>query len=74
MADVYAEAGITAVVRDVVPLGLWLGTYEPTVGETVEAIRAGRQRARVVRASCGAGVSRPSRASSNSGAVVSGGA
>jgi cytidylate kinase len=54
-ADAYAEAGFTAVVQDVVPelrartprIGLWVDSSELSVGETVEAILAGRERARV---------------------------
>lgn len=44
----WTVAGLDTELRDRTPrIGLWLDTTELTVGETVEAILAGRERARV---------------------------
>lgn len=44
----WTEADLDAGLREATPrLGLWLDTTRLTVGETVEAILAGRERARV---------------------------
>ncbi|MFF4588885.1 hypothetical protein [Streptomyces sp. NPDC001388] len=46
---VWTVAGLDDELRTRTPrIGLWLDTTRLTVGETVEAIPAGRERARVV--------------------------